>query len=174
MSVTVRDKCPCGQIARGSGSHRFDFDQRLEPLSGITSDPTTRSPAGKIVQVEIQQTNGVPTADIFSSPSLHHLSSSLGFLVVLDALSRRRGSFRANECWLLLKIFLTRSVILSNSPRHWKGLRYSWKVLFRPTLPTIHFFKIDFPFFRITLIVTHTNAFANWVSLSEILSPVYC
>lgn len=57
----------------------------------------TRSPAGKIVQVEIQQTNGVPTADIFSSPSLHHLSSSLGFLVVLDALSRRRGSFQTNE-----------------------------------------------------------------------------
>lgn len=77
--------------------HTFDFDQRLEPLSRITSDPTTRSPAGKIVQVEIQQTNGVPTADIFSSPSLHHLSSSLGFLVVLDALSRRRGSFRSNE-----------------------------------------------------------------------------
>lgn len=53
----------------------------------------SRSPAGEIVQVEVQRASGVPASDIFSPPCLHHLSSSLGFLVVLDGPSRRRGSF---------------------------------------------------------------------------------
>ncbi|OAD61315.1 hypothetical protein WN48_01822 [Eufriesea mexicana] len=67
----------------------------LSNVAGLeaTHHGTGRSPAGKIVQVEVQRGSGVPTADIFSPPCLHHLSSSLGFLVVLDAPSRRLGSF---------------------------------------------------------------------------------
>lgn len=67
-----------------------ELSARLEPMVG---HGTQRSPAGEVVQVEVQRGSGVPATDIFRPPCYHHLSSSLSFLVVLDAPSRRRGSF---------------------------------------------------------------------------------
>ena len=75
-----------GEIPQGSrGSSLrlarvWQFSARLKATLGRGA---LRSPAGEIVQV--QRGCGVPAADIFRPPCFYHLSSRLGFLVVLDA-----------------------------------------------------------------------------------------
>ena len=77
-----------GEIPQGSrGSSLrlarvWQFSARLKATLGHGA---VRSPAGEIVQVEVQRACGVPAADIFRPPCFYHLSSRLGFLVVLDA-----------------------------------------------------------------------------------------
>lgn len=77
-----------GEIPQGSqGSSLrlarvWEFSARLKATLGHGA---LCSPAGEIVQVEVQRACGVPAADIFRPPCFYHLSSRLGFLVVLDA-----------------------------------------------------------------------------------------